>query len=86
MGSFILRTVRPDALQAWIKANAPGSVRGTPRDSWRAYLVAQGAVGSTLADLELSFTGGKNLSDAFTTKVSAATGATTKEKARSFYK
>jgi hypothetical protein len=87
MGSYIFRTVRPDNLQAYIKANFPASIRGTANDSWRAYLISQGATGNTLADLEMSFTGGsKSAHDAWAAKISGATGATTKEKARSMYK
>lgn len=87
MGSVILRFVRPANLQAWVASNAPGSLKATGRESWRAYLVSQGAVGSTLFDLENSFTpSAPTLLDAWGQKISASTGATTKEKARALYK
>jgi Sec7-like guanine-nucleotide exchange factor len=53
--SFILRVVRPSAIQSWIAANAPASLKATARESWRAYLAANSGTGQTLRDLEMSF-------------------------------
>lgn len=55
MSSYILRIVRPSNLQNWIKVNAAGSLKGTPKDSWWSYLKANGGTGSTFHDLEHSF-------------------------------
>lgn len=71
--SFILRSVRPENLQNWIKTNAAGSLKRTAEESWRAYLAANSGVGKTLHDLEGSFL-----------TAQSATGKTNKEKWRSY--
>lgn len=53
--SFILRSVRPAALQSWIATNAPGSLKATARESWRAYLLANSGTGQSLQELEAGF-------------------------------
>lgn len=55
MSSYILKSIKADLLNNWIKVNAVGSLKARPEDSWRAYLVANGGTGSTLHDLESSF-------------------------------
>lgn len=52
---MIFQFTKPSAVQNWIAVNAAGSLKTTPRDSWRAYLVAQLAVGQTINELELSW-------------------------------
>lgn len=89
--SYILRTVRPSNIQAWVAANAPGSLKATARESWRAYLVANSGVGQTIRDLEMSFlaalsrTGG-TLADRWNQDLSASSGNKGPEKARNKYK
>jgi hypothetical protein len=53
--SFIFRAVRPAAIQNWIAVNAPGSLRNTARESWRAYLLANSGTGQSLEELETGF-------------------------------
>lgn len=89
--SYILRTVRPSAVQAWIAANAPGSLKATARESWRAYLAANSGTGQSTQQLERSFlvalgkTGG-TLADQWNNQLSGATGNKGPEKARNTYK
>lgn len=87
--SYILRNVRPSDLQNWIKNNAPGSLKATARESWRAYLAANGGTGGTIVDQEnkfLSAQAGSTLSDKWGNYLSAQTGKKGKEKARNLYK
>lgn len=60
----ILSIARPSNIQNWVATNAAGSLKATPRESWRAYLASVGGVGNTLGDLErsatLSISGGGN--------------------------
>lgn len=89
--SYILRTVRPANIQSWIAANAAGSLKATARESWKAYLVANGGVGQSIRDLEMSFLAaalavGATLHDRWTNYLTAETGAKGPEKARSKYK
>lgn len=87
--SYITANVPSDQLMNFIKTNAAGSIRGTVGDSWRAYLVAQGATGQTLYDLEASYLvaqPGKTLHDKWAAFNSAQGGSTGKEKARTRYK
>lgn len=89
--SFILRTVRPSAIQSWIAANAPASLKATARESWRAYLAANSGTGQSIRDLEMSFlanlsrTGG-TLADRWGQELSASSGSKGSEKARGKYK
>ena len=89
--SFILKYVRPANIQAWIAANAPASLKPTARESWRAYLAANGGTGQTLAQLEdTAFTAlgasGSNCKEKSRSNVNASAGNTTAEKARNKYK
>lgn len=91
MSSFILTAVTPSNLQNWIAVNAPASLKKTARESWEAYLVANGGTGKTLYDLETSYLNGQaigagTLYDRWNAKLSAAAGKSGHEKARSFYK
>jgi phage terminase large subunit-like protein len=52
---MIFAFVKPAAIQSWIAANAAGSLKQEPGDSWRAYLIANGGTGGTINDLEQSF-------------------------------
>jgi hypothetical protein len=89
--SFILRTVRPANIQAWIAANAAGSLKATARESWRAYLLANSGTGAGLQELERTFlaalakTGGTQ-HDRWQAQLSGATGGQGSEKARNTYK
>lgn len=74
---MIFNFVKPSALQSWIATNAAGSLKTSPGDSWRAYLVAQGATGSTIGELERSFLSaqaGGTLFDKFQTYIAANGG------------
>lgn len=87
--SFVLSVVRPSALQNWIAVNAAGSLKQTARESWRAYLTAQGATGNSLNELEAKFISaqaGKTLSEKWLNKETASAGNTVKEKLRNKYK
>lgn len=89
--SYILRNVRPAAIQAWISANAPGSLKPTARESWRAYLAANSGTGQTLRDLEMSFLAALSrtagtLHDRWSQDLSGSSGGKGPEKARSKYK
>lgn len=87
--SYILKIVKPSDLQNWIAANASGSLKATARESWRAYLIAQGATGSTLRDLESSYLSaqpGGTLHDKWSAFNTAQGGNTGKEKARNKYR
>lgn len=91
--SYILHTVRPANLQNWIKTNAVGSLRATARESWRAYLLAQGATGTGAAALEQSYlkaggSTGKTLHDLWGTNatIAAASGGKNKEKIKNTFK
>lgn len=93
MSSFILETVRANALQNWIAVNAAGSLKTYPRDSWRAYLQANSGVGSTWSDLENSFLNaalatGATLHDKWNSYLIAqgAAGSKCQERARNRYK
>lgn len=94
MSSFILRKVRSDLVSNWIKTNAAGSVKGTPKDSWRAYLIANSGTGQTLRDMETSFlqAAGANGStlhdkwDDYLKRVVSAPGNKGPERARNRYK
>lgn len=94
MGSFILRNIRPEAIQNWIRVNSAGSLQGVPRDSWKKYLAANGGTGKTLADLEMSFliaagaTGKtqRDLWDDYLGRVIGQAGTKPHEKARNRYK
>lgn len=52
---MIFNFVKPSAIQHWISVNAVGSLNTAPGDSWRAYLVAGGATGTSTQELEASF-------------------------------
>lgn len=89
--SYILKVVRPWALQNWVATNAPVSVKTIPRDSWKAYLAANGGVGATLRDLEMSFLAtqlatGATLVDRWTNYLLAQPGGTPREKAQNKYR
>jgi hypothetical protein len=89
--SFILRYVRPQNIQSWIAANAPGSLRNTAKESWRAYLLASGGTGQSLAQLEdTAFTAlgatGSSSNEKCRSNVDGTAGNTTAEKARNKYK
>lgn len=91
MSSYILHVVRPSDLQNWIKVNAAGSYKTKPQDSWRAYLQANGGVGGTLRDLEVTFlqaqgATGTTLRDKWLSYLTAQAGTKTKEKAKNLYK
>ena len=89
--SYILRNVRPADIQNWVKTNSPASLKATAAESWRAYLIASGAVGGTLRDLEMSFlaslarTAG-TLHDRWQQELSGTSGGKGSEKARNRYK
>jgi hypothetical protein len=88
--SFILAAVTPSNLQNWIATNAPGSLKKTAGESWRAYLAANGGTGSTLYDMETSYltaqaVGGGTMYDRWAAKLSATSGKAAHEKARNFY-
>jgi len=89
--SYVLRTVRPAAIQSWVAANAPGSLKATARESWRAYLSANSGTGQTFRDLEMSFlanltrTAG-TLHDRWAQELTAQSGSKGPEKARDRYK
>lgn len=87
----MLRHVRPSNLQKWVAANAPGSLKPTGKESWRAYLAANGGTGATLRDLEMSFLAGQSatggtLADRWTKYLTAESGSKGSEKARNKYK
>ena len=90
--SFIFKIVRPANLQAWIAANAPGSLKATARESWRAYLAANSGSGQSIGDLERSFLNAQavqsstNDGDRWGNKESATSGTDRKEKIRNKYK
>lgn len=89
--SLILRLVRPANIQAWIAANAPASLKPTARESWRAYLAANGGTGAGLVQLEdTAFTSlgasGSNCKEKLRSNVNGTAGNTTAEKARNKYK
>lgn len=89
--SYILKVVRPANLQNWIATNAPASLKAHPKDSWRAYLSANGGTGQTLRDLEMSFLAAQGytqgtLNDRWSAYNSAQTGSTTADKCRNRYK
>lgn len=87
--SYILKIVRPSNIQAWVAANAPGSLKRTGRESWAAYLQSQGATGKSLSELEYSFVSsqaGKTLADKWAAKNSASSGTVCGEKQRNTYK
>ena len=89
--SYILRTVRPSAIQSWIAANAPASLKATARESWRAYLAANSGSGQTIRDLEMSFLAALSrnagtLHDRWAQDLSATSGSKGTEKARNKYK
>jgi RecA-family ATPase len=91
VSSYIFNTVRPSAIQNWVAANAPGSLKKTPMESWRAYLVANGGVGKTIADLELSFLKAQGqtagtMADQWSSYLTASSGKKGPEKARNNYK
>ena len=91
MSSFILRSVRPANIQAWVAANAPGSLKRTARESWAAYLSANSGTGKTLHDLEATFlTGqsaaGKDTKEKWRTFLTGQSGSKGSEKARNKYK
>jgi hypothetical protein len=80
-------------LQNWIRVNAAGSLKTVPKDSWRAYLLANGGTGKTIADLEASFliaalATGKTLHDMWGSYLSGLgqAGGKNEEKARGRYK
>jgi hypothetical protein len=88
--SFVLKTVRPDKLQNWIRVNAPGSLKSTAGDSWRAFLAANGGTGKTFHDLEQSYLtaqliGAGTLHDRWNAKVAATSGKSCTEKLRTFF-
>ena len=89
--SFIIKTARQSAIQSWIAANAPGSLRPSGTESWRAYLSANGGTGQSLRDLEFSFlaaqgASGGTLQDRWANYLNAQSGAKATEKARALYK
>lgn len=89
--SLILRTVRPIDLQAWVAANAPASLKQTARESWRAFLSANGGTGQSLRDLEMSYLAGQGSSgttllDRWANNISAQSGSKIKEKIKNKYK
>lgn len=89
--SYILRNVRPADIQNWIAANAPGSLKATARESWRAYLAANSGTGQSIRDLEMSFlanlsrTGG-TLADRWGQELAGQSGSKGREKAKAKYK
>lgn len=89
--SYILKNVRPDNLQNWVKTNAVGSLKATPRESWRAYLAANGGTGQSISSLEMTFlaaqgAAGATLADKWTSYLSGSSGSKGCEKVRSNYK
>lgn len=94
MSSFIFRSNKKSDTNNWVKVNAAGSVRGTPADSWRAYLTANSGTGQTLHDLESSFLKaagavGGTLQDKWADylgRIIGQSGGKGKEKARNRYK
>ena len=50
-----MRRPRPSFIQKWIGDNSPDHQRGTPGDSWRAYLKANGGTGETRYDQEQAY-------------------------------
>ena len=89
--SFILKAVRPANLQNWIAVNSAPQLKGTARESWRAYLAANSGVGQSLRDLEMSFLAGQaasgaTLLDRWGAYLTAQAGSTVDEKARNLYK
>lgn len=86
--SYILNTVRPANLQNWISVNSIPSIRATPRESWKAYLANNGAVGQSTSELEFSFLTaqpGNTLADKWGSYLTAQAGDTTRQKARNLY-
>lgn len=88
--SYILRRVRPSKLQAWIAANAAGSLKSNARDSWRAYLAANSGTGATIAQMEYSFlkaagATGNTLNDLWASYNAAQSGTSPGEKCRNKY-
>lgn len=91
MSSYILRVCRPSNVHNWVKVNAPSSLKGTPFDSWVAYLTANGGTGKTLHDLEQSFLTTQavpagRLAQRWASYLSATSGSKTAEKCRNNYK
>jgi len=94
MGSFILDNVKAGNIQNWIAANAVGSLKAKPRESWIAYLRANSGTGDTLRDLEDSFlraagANGLTLHDKWNDylgRVLSVTGGKAREKAQNRYK
>ena len=89
--SYILRTVRPSAIQNWIATNAPGSLKATARESWRAYLAANSGSGQSVQQLERSFLAalgksGGTLHDIWANQNAGSSGSKGSEKARNTYK
>jgi hypothetical protein len=89
--SYILRTVRPQAIQAWVAANAAGSLKATARESWRAYLAANSGNGQSLQEMEANFLTalskfGGTQADRWGQQLTAASGSKGSEKARDRYK
>jgi len=89
--SFVFKIVRPANLQAWIAANAPGSLRNTARESWRAYLAANSGSGQSIGDLERSFLNAQAASggvdgDRWSNKESGTSGGSGREKVRNKYR
>lgn len=89
--SFILRCVRPVNIQNWVAANAPGSLKSKPQESWKAYLAANSGTGQTISEMEFNFlkgqaAAGNTLSDKWHNYLSAQGGNKGREKARNKYK
>lgn len=89
--SFILTAVSPANLQNWIAANAPASLKPTARQSWGAFLAANGGTGKTMYDLEHSYLTAQAIAagttyDRWNAKLAATGGKSGHEKARNFYK
>jgi hypothetical protein len=89
--SYVFKIVRPVNIQAWIAANAPGSLRNTARESWRAYLQANSGTGQTIGDLERSFLNAQAIAgskdgDRWSIKESGTSGGSGREKVRNKYR
>jgi hypothetical protein len=87
--SYVLRVVRPANIQSYVATNAAGSLKDTARESWRAYLVAQGATGQSISQLEFSFLTaqpGNTLQEKWGNYANATAGGSTDEKVRNLIK
>lgn len=88
---MIFAFVKPSMVQAWIATNASGSLKATPKESWRAYLAANSGTGSSINEQESNFlsgTGGGTLYDKWQNWLSAngGTGGGSRDKFNSKFK